>query len=273
MTFDVKCLNFIWFCCSFFYTRISRKEASELEKRKCIGIKVGSEEVVKDGFIPNICRQIATLMARYNVFLVTSGAIANDPKKSRKRNLRAAIGQARLISKYIAEMAQFKIEVAQMVFTARDLNSPRVFLSTIDAAFKDGKVLPVINANDVVDSHESDALGQYRDNDRLFFRVVTVVDADIPIIGFAELGLLDNEGNVVREVRREDMPTVRTFIKKGSALGHGDKGMDTKTDVLSKLAHEYGKPCLLVQAHQLNVFIEAVEYVQGHGEPVGTLFL
>ncbi len=236
-----------------------------------IGVKVGSK-LLTDGngkinkeIILRVCEQIVKLMRRGNcVFLVSSGAVASDPHKERSKNLRAAIGQLKLMNLYTSCFDLFGVEAAQLLLTDKDLSKSNIITKkVIEECFKCG-VIPVINGNDVVDDAEIRALEKCADNDILFQLVCELIQVDIAMICFDMPGLIDNKGKVIKEVRT--LKEILPYIKSGNELGYGKEGMMTKVKVLSQLSKK-GIKAKLVCGKKENFILKAV-----YDNNFGTLF-
>ena len=215
-------------------------------KKKIIGIKLGSATLVADGrirerFVRSVCIQIGKLIKNgYGVFVVTSGAIASDSESSRSKNLRSAVGQPRIMLTYIKYLNQLGLDGAQMLLTDEqliDAKSAKTKLTKkiMQEALSLG-VVPIINANDVIDSEEIDALKFCADNDKLFKLMCQLVGAEIAIIGFDQAGFLDSKKKVLHQIETSQISSVLKFANGGSKLGHGQNGMRTKILALSELA-------------------------------------
>lgn len=247
-----------------------------------IGIKLGSkilvvkkrgsgllEEVVDRRFLSLVCEQIVTLIRDgHQVFLVTSGAVASDPNEERPKSVRAAVGGVRLLSKYRAVLSAFNVEPAQILVTARDLDHPADLCSTFDYILKHPELLAVVNANDTVDGAELRALGRYADNDQLFSRLCELLKVDQAIIGFDCQGVLDRDGKIIRKISTGQLAEMLPLAQGGNSLGHGKNGMNTKMEVLSRLAG-LGIEAKLVPAREPSAISRAVK-----GEKdFGTIFI
>lgn len=246
-----------------------------MEKKRIIGIKLGSATLVSEKkinrqLIRRVCKQIAALVQDGNgVFVVTSGAIASDPNEKRSRNLRSAVGQIRIVNRYAMELEKMGIDAAQMLLTDDYLfdakNNPKTCLTKkiMLEAFATG-VVPVINANDVIDNEEIKALEHCADNDRLFKLMCFLVGADIAIIGFDQPGFLDREGKVMHRVNVSEIETVLECAKGGSALGHGNNGMRTKVLVLAELA-QAGTQAHLAPAKENDFILRTILWEKNFG--------
>ncbi len=235
-----------------------------------IGIKVGSK-LLTDGngkinkeIILRICEQIVELIRKnISVFLVSSGAVACDPHNERSKNLRAAIGQLKLMNLYADCLDLFGVEAAQLLLTDKDLSDGNLIKRTIEECFKYG-VVPIINGNDVVDDTEIRALEKCADNDVLFSLVCKLIKVDIAIICFDKPGILNHQEELIKEVKSLD--SVLPYIKPGNNLGHGSEGMQTKVKVLWNLA-QIGIKTRLVSGHVPGFILKAI-----YTKDFGTLF-
>lgn len=238
-----------------------------MEKKKIIGIKLGSAVLVTGGkinrrLIKSVCEQTATLVASgAGVFIVTSGAIASDSNQSRSKNLRSAVGQIRIANEYRVCLEEFGVDAAQMLLTDEQLieaKNPKTALTKkiMLESFSAG-VVAIINANDVIDSEEINALENCADNDKLFKLMCLLVGADVAIIGFDQSGFLDAQGQVMHRIKVSEIETVLACAKGGSALGHGSDGMRTKVLALAELAQAKIQTHL-VSAKEKNFILRAI---------------
>jgi glutamate 5-kinase len=213
-------------------------------KKLTIAIKLGSALLtdgkgkIKQEFISEVCRQVAQLMRLGHRFLiVTSGAIASDEHQHRSKNLRAAIGQGKLISLYAQYFHTYGLQVAQLLLTDEQLTEGKTAVTeaVIQEAFREN-VVCVINANDVINDTEIEALKHCADNDVLTALVCRLIDADLAIIGLDENGVRDDQEKIIRQIRQKDLARVLTYAKGGNRLGHGENGMRTKIITFGHLA-------------------------------------
>lgn len=215
-----------------------------MKKRIVIVIKCGSalltnrQGKINKERISEICRQVAQLSRLgHRVAIVSSGAVASDKNHKRSKNLRAAIGQGKIFSTYANYLATYGLEAAQLLLTDEQLlgGNTDITKSVILEAFQEN-VICIINANDVIDSAEINALEHCSDNDKLMELVCYLIEADVAIIAFAEAGVLDANRRVIHEIRPSDFQAALLLAKGGSALGHGKDGMQTKIMALNNLA-------------------------------------
>jgi len=218
---------------------IKQKHIDTEEITMFVGIKIGSSSLVnskgeiRKKIILTLCEQIADLINDgHRVFLVCSGAVASDPNKKRSKQLRAAIGQIRLMAKFSPLLEIFNIDLALILLTDNDLTADfkKTVLESISG--KKQKVLVVLNANDPVDSAELKALEICADNDHLFSLVAKMLKIDIAIIGIDKPGLLDK--NKVVRVVEGDIQKFINLTKGRNKCGTG--GMKSKICILNDLS-------------------------------------
>lgn len=236
-------------------------------RKKIIGIKLGSATLVKGGkidkrFIQHVCEQIASLVKNERrVFLVTSGAIASDQTETRSKNLRSAIGQPRIMEAYLKFLGQLGIEGAQFLLTDEQLvdkkSAKTKLTKTIMHEALAAGVVPIINANDVIDNEEIKALKHCADNDKLFKLMCLLIGADIAIVGLDQSGFLDSSGNVMQRIDIAEIDSVLEFARGGNSLGHGSDGMKTKILSLAELA-QTGMRVHLAPAKEKNFILRSV---------------
>lgn len=243
-------------------------------------VKVGTslildnEEKINKIFISELCRQVWILRKNgYSPIIVTSGAVHSDQETKRSKNLRAAVGQPRLMSYYLGYLGKYDIVTSQHLLIDEDLVSGRIRVTekTISEALSEG-IVPVINGNDPVDDEETNAMEHSADNDKLFMLVCKLVKPSYAVIGFDQEGIMDNNGKIVRVVNKGNFNDVLSYAKGGSEVGHGDNGMKTKIEVLNELANA-GIKSILAPGKTNNFLIKAINRLRGGKKDFGTIFL
>jgi len=264
-------------------------------KSMLIGVKVGSSLLTDDKgvnreYLLNLCRQIAELKrSGHRVFLVTSGAVASEPYEGFDKNLRASIGQAKLIGEYRYFFGIFGIKAAQILVTDEDFSksSKSVALRTIKEAFslyyhwRNHWIIPIINANDVVSSEELKALSVCADNDRLSQLICERLSegededdedkVDIMIIGMDEVGLKDKAGKIIRYVFPLNSVDALRDLATGSSRSQKESrfdGMRTKITAAYELM-QAGVKVVLAPGREKDFILRAV----AGEENFGTTFL
>ena len=151
-----------------------------------------------------LASQISELRAlSTEVLLVSSGAIAAGQEPSGRgasdipsRQVRAAIGQSRLMHTYQELFGVHGVQVAQVLLTIKDLYDRQSYLNVRNTlhGLWDLGVVPILNENDVV---AVDEIGEvFGDNDRLSALVANLVDADLLVILTDINGLYTADPNV-----------------------------------------------------------------------------
>ena len=159
---------------------------------KRIVIKVGSSvltsknQIAKERML-NLVKLIATLVKKYKVILVTSGAVAAgysalklDKSKQIGKKALAAAGQPILMSAYKRKFEIYDIDTAQILLTEDDFDSrkrTKMFQEMIEALL-DNNILPIVNENDITSTPEQ----LFGDNDQLSANVAYATDADLLVI-------------------------------------------------------------------------------------------
>lgn len=170
--------------------------------KKRIVIKVGSAVLTQDGKIAhrrldNLVEFISTLKQKYEVILVSSGAVAAgytelklDKHIVANKQALASIGQPLLMHIYRREFAKYEIIPSQVLLEAT-LFSDEIRLAhardAINTLLKEGAV-PIINENDVTAVDEL----VFGDNDQLAAYITHYFDADLLTILTDIDGYYDN---------------------------------------------------------------------------------
>jgi glutamate 5-kinase len=215
----------------------------------------------------------AARLAGREVVLVSSGAIAaglgplglrTRPRDLATQQAAAGVGQGLLVHRYTEAFAPFGIPVGQVLLTAEDMirrTHYRNAQRTLERLLALG-VLPVVNENDTVATHEI----RFGDNDRLAALTAHLVHADLLVLLSDVDGLYDDDprrpgARPVPEVRSVAELTGVTIGRSRSGVGTG--GMVTKLDA-ADIATTAGVPVVLTRADRAG---EALA-----GGEVGTYF-
>ncbi|HZK04960.1 MAG TPA: glutamate 5-kinase [Actinomycetaceae bacterium] len=239
-------------------------ERTDIVRARRFVVKVGSSSltVPDDGLdVEYVDHLVDVLAARRKrgdqVVLVSSGSIAAGMpslgRTSRPTDLAtlqatASVGQGLLLQHYTSSFARYGITVGQVLLTAEDLMRPQHYrnaLRTMERMLEMG-VVPIVNENDVVATHEI----RFGDNDRLAALVANLVRAQVLVL------LTDVDGlytappsqpgaRLVPFVSSEKELADYCVTSDGSTLGTG--GMATKLDAALIATHS-GVPVLLAHA-------------------------
>ena len=258
----------------------------KLKNKKRIVIKIGSSSLThkESGHldlrkIEKLVRALCELRSQgRDVALVSSGAIAvgrqamgmAKPEKTSEKQALAAIGQARLMMTYQRLFAEYNQATAQILLTKYNIldNASRVNArNTFEELFRMG-VIPVVNENDTVATHEI----EFGDNDRLSAIVAALVEADLLILLSDIDGLYTDDPN-----RNSDAMFIRIVTEITEdllAMGKGSSGSDVGTGGMSakltaaQMATDAGVDMVIANGDDMEHIYQIVE-----GESCGTLFL
>ncbi|MEO7017192.1 MAG: glutamate 5-kinase [Leifsonia sp.] len=167
-------------------------DRSQVPSARRVVVKVGSSSISGDnaGQIVYLVDALAEAHGRgTQVILVSSGAIATGipylaldgrPTDLATQQAAAAVGQNVLIYRYQDSLDRYDIVAGQVLLTAGDLENP-THRSNAQRAMErllDLRILPIVNENDTVATHEI----RFGDNDRLAALVALLVSADLLIL-------------------------------------------------------------------------------------------
>jgi glutamate 5-kinase len=239
--------------------------------KKTIVLKFGSATITNNNgqvdteTIKNIAAQIATLIEKYNIVIVSSGAVAAGKLFIKdynglisERKAAAAIGNPLLMSIYQNAFLPHNIIIAQSLCERSHFANRKQFLQlkdTYNTLWKSA-VIPIANENDVV----SDLELKFSDNDELATLLALAFDAEVLMIGSGVDGLLDKNGVVVSQVKEVDEHVFGLVNKEKSITGLG--GMQSKL-TFAKLASKLGIKVILFGAKNKNALLYALEGKSG----------
>lgn len=218
-----------------------------------------------EALIASFARQIAQLFHEYNVVIVSSGAVGTGKKYIKKyggkiveRKAAAAIGNPILISKYANAFAPYKIPIAQSLCERQHFSNRQQFqqlLLTYQELWNNG-IIPIANENDVVSNYEL----KFSDNDELATLIAVGFGAKFLLIGTSVQGLLDVDGNLVKEIKQFDDEVLgyATHEKSSSGLG----GMRSKL-TFARLATSLGTNVVIFGAREEDGLIKAEMGIAG----------
>lgn len=171
---------------------MSASSREDIATARRVVVKVGSSSISGENSakIGPIVEALAAAHARgVEVVLVSSGAIATAlpllnlegrPNDLPTQQAAAAVGQNVLIWRYQTALDQFGILAGQVLLTAGDLDNatPRSNARRAMDRLLGLRILPIVNENDTVATHEI----RFGDNDRLAALVAQLIGADALIL-------------------------------------------------------------------------------------------
>lgn len=236
---------------------MSASRPEVLAARRVI-VKVGSSSVSGDnaGQIDPLVDALAAAHARgTEMVLVSSGAIATAipflhldgrPNDLATQQAAAAVGQNVLMWRYQTSLDRYKILAGQVLLTAGDLEhpTPRSNAQRAMERLLGLRILPIVNENDTVATHEI----RFGDNDRLAALVTELVSADLLVL-LSDVDALYTKPPSepgAEPILHVPFDADLTGVELGDigAAGVGTGGAGTKI-AAAKLAASTGTPVLL----------------------------
>jgi glutamate 5-kinase len=219
-----------------------------------VTVKVGSNVLAKKDGTLNVARiahlvdQIAYLHKEgVEVILVSSGAVAAgkavmEPLKKAdavsRRQLWAALGQVKLISRYSDFFNEHGLVCAQVLTTKENFSSRRHYLNMKNciSTLLENKVIPIVNENDTISVTEL----MFTDNDELSGLIASMVNSEALIIlsdvnGVYNTDPKNDDAELIHTIGLDEAKPVNTETEGDSRLGRG--GMATKFKIAKKLAN------------------------------------
>jgi glutamate 5-kinase len=250
-------------------------------------IKIGTRVLVRKTGRPDLrrmrdlARQIAALQrSGLQVAIVTSGAIGagmealgmkGRPTALPDLQMAAAVGQARLMSRYDEFFGAQGFIVGQVLLTHEDFHH-KIRLTNVRRTMENlmrNRVIPIVNENDVVADEEIKADLALGDNDLLAALLVKLIRADLLAILTTVDGLRDGSrkgpSRRVRYVESITRNTLGLATSEKSRLSRG--GMASKLQAARKAA-EAGCSVVIADGRSAGVLTRILR-----GEDVGTLIL
>ena len=205
---------------------------------KRIVIKVGSSvltettKIAKERML-NLVSLIAEVRKKYEVILVSSGAVAagytavqlNRSIPESKKVL-ASVGQPILMSAYKNKFDIFDVTISQILLTEEEFDSrvhTEIFQDIIERTLRND-ILPIVNENDI--STTPDQL--FGDNDQLSAHIANYTDSDLLVVlsdidGYYDSNPKDNPKakirKVVNEIKEEELEQSHTPNSKFATGG------------------------------------------------------
>ena len=259
-----------------------------MEKGKRIVVKIGTSSLTGEGGSINLRRidELAKVLsgvrnAGNSVVLVSSGAVGvgssilwNGERPSELDGLQAAaaVGQIRLMHIYDKLFAEFGVPVAQVLLTRNNVENEvqrRNCLNAFERLLSMG-VIPIVNANDVVNTDEIKELAGFRDNDNLSAVVAELIGADILVFLTDADGLFDSNPHSNPDAKliprvSEVTPEMYANCEGKSAMGTG--GMTSKLRAAERMLAQGRETVIMNSAAPARIY-ELLD-----GEQVGTIFV
>ena len=244
----------------------------ELLSARRVVVKVGSSSVsgANAAQIPELVASLARLHAAgAQVILVSSGAIATGvpflrleerPDDLATQQAAAAVGQNILVNRYQRALTTHEIIAGQVLLTAQDIENPTHrdnARRAIERLLQLG-ILPIINENDTVATHEI----RFGDNDRLAALVARLVDADRLVL-LSDVDALYTAPPMMAGAQRIAAVAYGDPLEGieigESQSGWGTGGAATKVQA-ARLAADAGATVLLTETRLLAAVLEGADH-------------
>jgi glutamate 5-kinase len=235
-----------------------------LASAKRVVIKVGSSSITgeNEANLDHIVDLAVRLMhSGKEVILVSSGAIATaapligltvKSEDLATSQALAAIGQAKLMSRYERSLSRHNLMPGQILLTVDNLdeeNTSENALRALERLLEIG-VLPVINENDSVATHEI----RFGDNDQLAARVALLAKADLLVL-LSDIDALytrpPSEDGAEPITVVTDERQLENIQVSGTSTGYGTGGALTKV-AAARMATAGGVGVLLTSASNVD---------------------
>lgn len=252
-------------------------DRSAVRSARRVVVKVGSSSIsgANSGAIEPLVDAMAAAHARgVEIILVSSGAIATGmpflrlssrPTDLATQQAAAAVGQNLLVHRYQQSLDRFEIVAGQVLLTAGDLENP-THRSNAQRAMErllGLRILPIVNENDTVATHEI----RFGDNDRLAALVSILVRADALVL-LSDVDAIytrpPGEPGAERIAVVSDDADLAAVTFGESTSGVGTGGASTKVSA-ARLAASTGTGVLVTSTSRV---AEALE-----GADIGTWFV
>jgi len=183
---------------------LTREEDGTLDEASLVRLVTSISELVDQG-VPCV--------------MVSSGAVGAGvsalqldgyPDDTASRQACAAVGQSRLMHAYENLFQKFRLNVAQILLTAADLESEKRrthVMNTLHRLLEVGNIIPIINENDTVAVQEL----RVGDNDILSAKVANLLGAKLLVMLSTVDGLQRPDGSVVELV--SDVASVADHVR------------------------------------------------------------
>ncbi len=266
---------------------LDRKYRQCIPESRRVVVKVGSRVLVQPSGRPDqrqlqrLVKEIAAVRRQgLDVVVVSSGAIAagmealrlaERPATVPELQMCAAVGQCRLMARYVELFEDEKLVAAQLLLTHDDF-ARKIQLTnlrrTMDRLLTVG-VVPIVNENDVVADEEVRAVLSLGDNDYLASLVARQIRADLLVLLSTTDGLRERDpGGRSRRVRHVETINRATFRMVEPTQGGLSKGGMTSKLKAAQVCTQAGCNVVVASGRKPGVLGSILR-----GEDVGTLFL
>lgn len=253
----------------------------EKSEHRRIVVKVGSSTLLTPSgrfntrLVNSLAGQSAEAMDRGDqILFVTSAAVGMGREQLQGYNgnlvdkqVLAATGQITVIEKWKGAFGRYGIPVGQYLLTEEDVVRLKGTVKSPEwplVKSLENRVVPIINANDSVNTLELEQLAISADNDRLALFIARLVRADTLIILTDEDGVWDKNKKIIPEITNgEDLSRVHYVEKSKDGTG----GMESKVGVSWEFGVKDGGLAVIARGRERLILQRILA-----GEQIGTRF-
>ncbi|MDE3184608.1 MAG: glutamate 5-kinase [Bacteroidota bacterium] len=226
---------------------------------------ISDQQGINHTVIKKVASEIAALSSKYNVVLVSSGAVGSGKKLLRhykgsltERKAAAAVGNPILIMLYQKYFEAYNIPVAQALCERHHFSNRLQFLQLKDTfdTFWQNSIVPIVNENDLVSNIEL----KFSDNDELATLIAVGFNAEAMIICTSVGGLMNHEKEIIPLVEKVDNKILGLVTTGKSDVGLG--GMISKL-TFTRLAISLGIKVVICGLKTDSPFREALSGTNG----------
>ena len=183
---------------------LTREQDGTLDEASLVRLVTAVSELVAGG-IPCVIVSSGAVGAGVSAF-----NLDGYPEDIASRQACAAVGQTRLMHAYENLFQKFRLNVAQILLTAADLEDAHRsahVMNTLHRLLREGNIVPIINENDSVAVEEL----RVGDNDMLSAKVANLLEARMLVMLSTVDGLQRPDGTVVAQV--DDIDSIAGHVR------------------------------------------------------------
>lgn len=211
--------------------------------------------------IAEIARQVNVIHHKYNLVIVSSGAVGAGKKFLKnysgtlnEKKAAASIGNPLLMNTYSRYFSPYGIAIAQSLCERHHFSNRDQFLQLKKTYEKlwASNIIPIANENDVVSNLEL----KFSDNDELATLIAAGFGAERVLFSTSVPGVLDGDGKVIPELDTSDKKVLLLANKEKSSVGLG--GMTSKLN-FARLANLMGIAVVIFGVRTEDGILKALE--------------
>jgi len=209
------------------------------DKKDILVVKYGSSSVSSSkgldvGKISNYANKLVKLGQKYNIVVVSSGAVVAGKSiykvNAADASIYSMVGSAYLVKVWQDAFGDYDVIAGQILVTHNDI-ADKTENSRLCSVIKNAisrNIIPIINENDVLSDVELAKLSYGGDNDGLASSIAITIRAKQLLLLTDVDGLFDKDGNIIQFIDSGDHESTFCHIQGKSNTGRG--GMKSKIE-------------------------------------------